>query len=86
LNQGHKIGAEHADKRRFKTSSWQSCTPIESSRESDVVAALETCLRDHQGEYVRLIGIDSQAKRGVRCWRTGKNTRNSNPYPLTPDH
>ncbi|REJ40300.1 MAG: carbon dioxide concentrating mechanism protein CcmM [Microcystis flos-aquae TF09] len=65
LNQGHKIGAEHADKRRFKTSSWQSCTPIESSRESDVVAALETCLRDHQGEYVRLIGIDSQAKRRV---------------------
>jgi carbon dioxide concentrating mechanism protein CcmM len=65
LNQGHKIGAEHADKRRFKTSSWQSCTPIDSSRESDVVAALETCLRDHQGEYVRLIGIDSQAKRRV---------------------
>ena len=65
LNQGHKIGVEHADKRRFKTSSWQSCTPIESSRESDVVAALETCLRDHQGEYVRLIGIDSQAKRRV---------------------
>jgi carbon dioxide concentrating mechanism protein CcmM len=65
LNQGHKIGAEHADKRRFKTSSWQSCTPIESSRESDVVAALETSLRDHQGEYVRLIGIDSQAKRRV---------------------
>ena len=65
LNQGHKIGVEHADKRRFKTSSWQSCTPIDSSRESDVVAALETCLRDHQGEYVRLIGIDSQAKRRV---------------------
>ena len=65
LNQGHKIGSEHADKRRFKTSSWQSCTPIESSRESDVVAALETSLRDHQGEYVRLIGIDSQAKRRV---------------------
>jgi len=65
LNQGHKIGSEHADKRRFKTGSWQSCTPIDSSRESDVVAALETCLRDHQGEYVRLIGIDSQAKRRV---------------------
>jgi carbon dioxide concentrating mechanism protein CcmM len=65
LSQGHKIGSEHADKRRFKTSSWQSCTPIESNRESDVVAALETCLRDHQGEYVRLIGIDSQAKRRV---------------------
>jgi carbon dioxide concentrating mechanism protein CcmM len=65
LNQGYKIGSEHADKRRFKTGSWQSCTPIDSPRESDVIAALETCLRDHQGEYVRLIGIDSKAKKRV---------------------
>jgi carbon dioxide concentrating mechanism protein CcmM len=65
LSQGHKIGTEHADKRRFKTKSWQSCSPIDSNRESDVIAALEGCLADHQGEYVRLIGIDSQAKRRV---------------------
>jgi carbon dioxide concentrating mechanism protein CcmM len=65
LNQGYKIGSEHADKRRFKTGSWQSCAPIDSPRESDVIAALETCLRDHQGEYVRLIGIDSKAKKRV---------------------
>lgn len=65
LAAGYKIGTEHADKRRFKTKSWQSCSPINSSRESEVVAALEACLAEHAGEYVRMIGIDSAAKRRV---------------------
>jgi carbon dioxide concentrating mechanism protein CcmM len=65
LSQGHKIGTEHADQRRFKTKSWQTCSPIDSNREADVVSALETCLREHQGEYVRLIGIDGSAKRRI---------------------
>ena len=65
LAQGYKIGSEHADKRRFRINSWQSCTPIDSNRESDIIAALETCLAEHQGEYVRLLGIDSKAKRRV---------------------
>ncbi|MDJ0725114.1 MAG: ribulose bisphosphate carboxylase small subunit [Prochloraceae cyanobacterium] len=65
LSQGYKIGTEHADKRRFRTKSWQSCAPIDSSRESDVIAGLERCLLDHQGEYVRLLGIDAKARRRV---------------------
>ncbi len=65
LAQGFKIGTEHANKRRFKTSSWQSCTPFDSNRESEVVAGLESCLREHQGEYIRLLGIDAKAKRRV---------------------
>ncbi|MGH2412683.1 MAG: ribulose bisphosphate carboxylase small subunit, partial [Microcystaceae cyanobacterium] len=65
LSQGYKIGTEHADKRRFKTSSWQSCSPVDSNREPEVIAALENCLASHQGEYVRLIGIDAKAKRRV---------------------
>jgi carbon dioxide concentrating mechanism protein CcmM len=65
ISQGYRIGTEHADKRRFKTSSWQSCAPIESNRETDVIAALEACLAEHQGEYVRLLGIDTKAKRRV---------------------
>ncbi|MGK7884879.1 MAG: ribulose bisphosphate carboxylase small subunit [Crocosphaera sp.] len=65
LKQGYKIGTEHADKRRFRTKSWQSCAPIDSTREADVLAALEGCLAEHQGEYIRLIGIDTQAKRRV---------------------
>ena len=65
LSQNYKIGTEHADQRRFKTSSWQPCAAISSQRESEVVTALEACLVEHQGEYVRLIGIDPKAKRRV---------------------
>lgn len=65
LAAGFKIGTEHASKRRFKAQSWQSCSPIESSRESDVISALEACLVEHSGEYVRMLGIDDQAKRRV---------------------
>jgi len=65
LAQGHRIGTEHASLRRFRTGSWQSCQPIESTREVEVVQALEGCLQEHAGEYVRLIGIDTKAKRRV---------------------
>lgn len=65
LAAGFKIGTEHANKRRFKTKSWQSCPAVESNRESEVVAALEACLVEHSGEYVRMLGIDPQAKRRV---------------------
>ena len=65
LAAGFKIGTEHADKRRFRSQSWQSCSPIDSTRESEVIAALEACLVEHSGEYVRMLGIDTQAKRRV---------------------
>jgi carbon dioxide concentrating mechanism protein CcmM len=65
LSQGYKVAVEHADKRRFQTSSWESCSPIESGRESDVLAALERCLGDNQGQYVRVYGVDTQSKRRV---------------------
>lgn len=63
LAQGYKVGTEHADKRRFQTSSWQSCSPIDSKQESAVISALEECINNHAGEYVRLIGIDTKSKR-----------------------
>jgi carbon dioxide concentrating mechanism protein CcmM len=65
LIQGHKIGTEHADKRRFRASAWNSCKPISSTREPDVLKALEACMAEHVGEYVRLVGIDTKAKRRV---------------------
>ncbi len=65
LMQGYRIGTEHADERRFRTSSWKSCSPISTTREPEVVAALEACLEDHKGEYVRLIGVDPAQKRRV---------------------
>lgn len=65
LAQGFRIGTEHADKRRFQTSSWYTCSPIQSTREAEVLSALQGCLAEHQGEYVRLFGIDPKAKRRV---------------------
>ncbi len=65
LRQGYTIGTEHADKRHFRAKSWQPCSPIQSTREADVFSHLEGCLAEHAGEYVRLLGIDAQAKRRV---------------------
>ena len=65
LRQGYWIGIEHADRRRYRSGVWQSGIPIESTRELDVVAALESYLDEHSGEYVRMIGIDPKAKRRV---------------------
>lgn len=65
LSQGYRIGTEHATARRFKTQSWQSCAPIDSTQFPQVVDALEACMQEHSGEYVRAIGIDPNAKRRV---------------------
>ncbi|HLP91628.1 MAG TPA: ribulose bisphosphate carboxylase small subunit [Nostocaceae cyanobacterium] len=65
LNQGYKIGTEHVDQRRFRTGTWESCKPIETRSLRDAIAALESCLADHSGEYVRLFGIDPKGKRRV---------------------
>jgi carbon dioxide concentrating mechanism protein CcmM len=62
---GYKIGTEYADQRRFRTSSWRTDTQIDAKRDADVFPALEESLAQHEGEYVRLIGIDPQAKRRV---------------------
>ncbi len=63
LAQGYSVGTEHADKRRFQTSSWTSCASFNSDREADILIGLENCLQEHSGEYVRLLGIDTHAKR-----------------------
>jgi len=65
LNQGYRIGSEHADARRYRTSSWKSCAPIASTHMADILRELEACLQEHQGEYVRLLGIDTKAKKRV---------------------
>jgi carbon dioxide concentrating mechanism protein CcmM len=62
---GYKIGTEHVDQRRFRTGSWQSCSPIDTRSESEAIAALEACLAEHEGEYIRLFGIDPKAKKRV---------------------
>ncbi|WP_309730925.1 ribulose bisphosphate carboxylase small subunit [Chamaesiphon sp. OTE_75_metabat_556] len=65
LENSYQISTEHADLRRFRSSSWHTCKPVSATRLQEAVAQLETCLNDHEGEYVRLIGVDTQAKRRV---------------------
>ena len=65
LAQGYKIGSEHVDERRFRMGTWQSCQPIEATSANEALSALEQCIANHQGEYVRLVGIDTKAKRRV---------------------
>jgi carbon dioxide concentrating mechanism protein CcmM len=62
---GYQIGTEHADTRRFRTSSWYSCAPFQGRSVNEVVSQLEGCIREHQGEYIRLLGIDTNARRRV---------------------
>ena len=58
ISSGYRIGMEHADKRRYRSGVWETCTPIKDTREQAVFAALERCLAEQQGEYVRMFGID----------------------------
>ena len=62
IRQGFKIGTEHADRRRYRSGVWQTCTPIQATRESEAMEALQACLTEHAGEYVRMFGIDPVAK------------------------
>jgi ribulose bisphosphate carboxylase small subunit len=65
LSQGYKVGIEHVDERRFRTGSWQSCGSFNIDAHSDAISTLESCLSEYSGEYVRLVGIDTKAKRRV---------------------
>jgi carbon dioxide concentrating mechanism protein CcmM len=65
LQQGFRVGTEHASTRQFQASAWKSCAPIQASQEGAVLSELEACLGEHAGEYVRLIGIDARVKRRV---------------------
>lgn len=65
LSSGYRIGLEYADKRRFKTGSWNSCGLKGSESEEDIIQGIETCLKEHPQDYIRLLGIDPIAKRRV---------------------
>lgn len=65
LAQGYRIGTEHASARQFKGGAWQTCATISGTQDGAVLTALQSCLADHSGEYVRLIGIDPKAKKRV---------------------
>jgi len=64
LAQGYRLGMEYVDERRFRINSWQTSASGITS-ESEAIAAVQSCLAEHDGEYVRLVGIDPKAKKRV---------------------
>ena len=65
LAQGYRISTEYADARRFRSAAWMTGPAIDAANESSVIAALNNILAEHEGEYVRLVGVDPKAKRRV---------------------
>ncbi|MBE9180648.1 ribulose bisphosphate carboxylase small subunit [Oculatella sp. LEGE 06141] len=64
LNQGYRVGLEYVNERRFRTNSWQSYAVVQGNPR-EAIATLEACLADHDNDYVRLVGIEPNARRRV---------------------
>ncbi|MBE9079398.1 ribulose bisphosphate carboxylase small subunit [Romeria aff. gracilis LEGE 07310] len=64
LNQGYRVGLEHANSRRFRANAWQS-SAIQAQDERAALAEVAARLADFRDDYVRLIGIDPQSRRRV---------------------
>ncbi|NES95216.1 MAG: AAA family ATPase [Desertifilum sp. SIO1I2] len=64
LSGGYRVGLEFADRRRFRTSSWKSQS-IDANRPEEIEGAIASALNQHTGDYVRLVGIDPNAKRRI---------------------
>lgn len=63
LAQGHRLGIEHVDKRRFQMNSWRSHTMLKGDDEAEAADQLNNCLSQFPDHYVRLVSIDRQTKR-----------------------
>jgi ribulose bisphosphate carboxylase small subunit len=64
LGQGHRLGIEYVDNRRFKTNSWNCYGTFEQDG-AGAIASLESCLNEHPQDYVRLVGINVSDRRRV---------------------
>ncbi|MGG6269595.1 AAA family ATPase [Leptolyngbya sp. AN03gr2] len=56
LGQGQRLGIEVVDSRRFRTNSW-NCYGMFEGDGAAAISALESCLDEHQRDYVRIVGI-----------------------------
>ncbi|MEM9090186.1 MAG: AAA family ATPase [Cyanobacteria bacterium P01_F01_bin.53] len=59
--QGHRLGIEHVDHRRFRVNSWQ-CYATHSNA-SEAEASLQDCLNEFPKHYIRLVSIERNSKR-----------------------
>lgn len=62
LDRGLRLGIEYVDPRRFQTGSWQ-CFGLYDGDAGAAIAALNTCLGENPGDYVRVVGIDRDRRR-----------------------
>lgn len=62
LRQGYRLGIEFVDSRRFRTGSW-TCYGSYENDGAIALQALEACLAEHSGDYIRLVGVDPVARR-----------------------
>lgn len=65
LAQGYRLSLEYANERRFRTNAWTSGGTFQGNEASEVILTLAERLAEHNNEYVRLIGIDPNAKRRI---------------------
>ncbi len=62
LGQNQRLGIEYVDNRRFRTGSWQ-CYGTFEGPDQGALSAMESCLRDHPRDYIRLVGIEPKDRR-----------------------
>jgi ribulose bisphosphate carboxylase small subunit len=62
LNQGYRVGIEYVDERRFRTNSWQGYAVVQGPL-SAAMETLRSCFNEHEQDYIRLVGIDSNRRR-----------------------
>jgi ribulose bisphosphate carboxylase small subunit len=64
IRQGNRLGIEFVDERRFRTGSWQNYAVVQGD-EREAIAALESCLAEHDRDYIRIVGIEPNARRRI---------------------
>ena len=62
LGMGDRLGIEWVDERRFRANSWNCYNTLQGNG-AEAMAALETCLEEHPGDYIRLVGIAAKDRR-----------------------
>jgi carbon dioxide concentrating mechanism protein CcmM len=61
--QGSAIFTEYADERRYKSNAWETGGRVAGRNAADIARTLESIVRDRSKSYVRLIGVDEQARK-----------------------
>ncbi len=63
LEQGHRLGIEHVDRRHFRVNSWQSYATLNTTDAAEASNKVRSCLTQFPDHYVRLISIDQHTHR-----------------------